>query len=440
MTRRVFVHDVFSLDYVLAIAARHPELDAYAERAILLAKPDDVVCVLEPVDPEYLHYLERLGVGPRPGRVVSLAGGPFPPGSRLTSLLAEDAAALGRLRELVADGVEALELHPFVSTRREAELASDLGARLGAPVRVRGGPPQVVAEADRKDAMRARARELGVPLAEGEVVSLGTLGARSPSAESDLEAAIVRRARVTGRAILRGTRGAWGTSTRVTGGGPRDARRIAQEVCASWAGEAVVVESFLDSVVSPNIAMVVERPPGPVRCAGLTDQRLEESLIHAGNFFPSTASTLEAMVGSATVLAESLQSAGYEGWVGFDFVEHRDVAGGELRHVLAEVNPRVNGAVYPLVLLATLNRTRSDRGRPPIAAFLSATVATGARSFTEVRKALGTLLFDLEREWGVVPYTTGSLAHGKIAFVALGKSRDEVETLHAGASRALEMR
>jgi hypothetical protein len=427
---RVFVHDIFSQDYIALAARDHPELNARLERALLLAEGADVVCVLEPVDPGYLRLLAELGIGPDPARVVSASEARLPSGSRLTTLLAADAASLARIGELVAPA-GAVDLHPFISTWREAALARALSASAGLPVRVRGGDPEVVERADHKHVVRPRAEAMGLPVADGEIVTLGTRAGRDPFVTAALERAIRRLAAATGRAIVKGSRGALGTMTRLAR--PDEAAPIAQEICQSWDNEACVVESFLELTLSPNVMIHVEPAPRPVRCVGVTDQRLDPGLAHRGNVFPSAARTLEAMVESAARLAGWLQNEGFDGLAGFDFGEYRDSASGRLRHFFVELNPRVNAAVYPLAMLEGLNRARRRAGHPPLAAFVSGTDATGLRSFTELSRACGSLFLRPGGPSGVVPYVTGYLPHGKAALVAFGRSREEAEELRARA-------
>jgi hypothetical protein len=430
---RVFVHDIFSHEYMARAARDHPELNARQERALLLANGTDVVCVLEPVDRAYLGLLAELGIGPGPERVVTASEARLPSGSRLTTLLAADAARLARIGELVAPAI-AVELHPFISTWREAALARALSASAGLPVRVRGGDPEVVERADHKHLVRPRAEAMGVPVADGEIVSLGSRTRREPSVTAVLERAIRRLAAATGRAIVKGSRGALGTMTRLAG--PDEAAPIAREICESWENEACVVESFLELTLSPNVMMHVAPAPGPVRCVGVTDQRLDPGLAHRGNVFPSAARTLEAMLESATRLSRWLQSEGFDGLAGFDFGEYRDPASGRLRHFFVEVNPRVNASVYPLAMLEGLNRARSRAGHPPLAAFVSGTDATALRSFAELRHACSPLFLRPGGPAGVVPYVTGYLPHGKAALVAFGRSPEEAEDLRA---RAVEL-
>src|SRR5215218_9279270 len=71
---------------------------AQAERALVLARPQDVVCVVDEVDPAYLGFLAGLDMGPRPGRVV--AASRFGSGSSDRALWARLATSADALRTL----------------------------------------------------------------------------------------------------------------------------------------------------------------------------------------------------------------------------------------------------------------------------------------------------------------------------------------------------
>jgi hypothetical protein len=153
---------------------------------------------------------------------------------------------------------------------------------------------------------------------------------------------------------------------------------------------------------------------------------------------PTSARTAEAMEAWARMLATWMRSQGYAGLVGFDFVEYRDPVTGGYRAILAEVNPRVNGGTYPLVMRARLNAAAAQAGRPQASAFVSGTVDTRATSFARVRSAIRHLLFDPDRGTGVVPYATGCLEHGKCSMVALARSRLRAAELYGAAQARLE--
>src|SRR5215207_2589355 len=184
---------------------------AHAERALVLARPQDVVCVSDEVEPAYLTYLAELGLGPRRGRVVAASRfGPTAASNRaLWARLAGSADALRTLAELL-QGSGGTRLHPYSASGGEASLAAALEIAADAEVRVAAADPGLVAFADQKHHIRAKAIELGVPVAEGETVTLPRAGGRRRRDYDALRAAVERHLRPTGLAIVRGAKGASG--------------------------------------------------------------------------------------------------------------------------------------------------------------------------------------------------------------------------------------
>jgi hypothetical protein len=159
---------------------------------------------------------------------------------------------------------------------------------------------------------------------------------------------------------------------------------------------------------------------------GVSDQLLSAGLAHRGNVYPSRARTLGDMVAGAITLSRWLARGGYSGFLGFDFVEFAD-PGGAPCWVLAELNPRFNGASQPVAMLERLNRVNRAAGRPEIAAFAAGVVPTSARSFAELERLLGPALFDPATGRGAVPFHTAGLRDGSCGVTVFGPSRDEAE-------------
>src|SRR5918998_5175069 len=67
---QIFVHCANSVDYMAELNASVPGVEHYAERALLLAEHDDIVCLPEEIDPGYIAYLAELGLGPAPRNVL----------------------------------------------------------------------------------------------------------------------------------------------------------------------------------------------------------------------------------------------------------------------------------------------------------------------------------------------------------------------------------
>ena len=101
------------------------------------------------------------------------------------------------------------------------------------------------------------------------------------------------------------------------------------------------------------------------------------------------------------------------------------------------MNPRTNGATYPLRLRRRLNVSQREAGYPEIGAFASGTVEAEARSFGELREMWDEQLFCPERGSGLVPYMPGLLRYGKCGVVALAGTREEAEELYQQANSSL---
>jgi pre ATP-grasp domain-containing protein len=434
-SRRLYVHCVRGLPSHRARGAV-PGLEEYPERALVMARRGDLVCVSAPVDGDHLAFLNELGVGPAPGDLLVPCGGHGQSaGLTLAGRLRGDRRLLERIAAAVPPG-GSLQLHPYAATPEISALATGLEAAGVAHVRVVAGSPEAAASADLKHVVRSKAIELGVPVAEGEVVELAYAGGRRRRDLEPVRAAIMRQLRRTGRVIVRGSAGAGGSSTFVAGRGADDAGSVIRRLGGRADNRVYLVEVMVELTVSPNLRLTLGRD-GRVTRVTATDQRWGPPLVHAGNVYPSAARLLAPMEEWARAMAGWLGSEGYAGDVGFDFVEHRDASGAPAAF-LAEVNPRVNGANYPLALCERLNAVRGEMHRAPVDAFASGPLRTHARSFPELREALGDLLFSHDAGRGIVPYSTGSLARGCCAAAALAPTRLEALALHAEAQSALE--
>jgi len=433
--RNVYVHCGTSVEYLADLNASIPGVQYYAERALLLAERDDVVCVTDEIDSHYLDYLAEIGIGPAAANLLVASrfdnSDPMQPLWRRLLSSPEALDALGCLIQRSG----AAYIHPFIATRGQFELGEVLQRRSGVPVRVNGGDPAVVAYADFKHHVRAKAIELGIPVAAGEVVDLGPANRLHP-AEAMLRDAMERQIRLTGRVIVRGTSGAAGSSTFAVETSEQIAW-LAHRLASGRENRIYLVEAMVDMLLSPNVQMHVDRGVRAIRCVGMTDQRWEHALVHGGNLYPSRASRRSEMLGWSQQLAEWLRTLGFVGLAGFDYVEHMDVFG-QTQAFLAELNPRINGATYPLRLRRRLNVSQREAGYPEVQAFTSGTIHTEARSFAELREIWGDRLFSTETGTGLVPYIPGLLRFGKCAVVALAASREHADELYEEAGAVAE--
>ena len=378
----VFLHSPSEAPDARTVALQVPEFEWYGERALLLARPSDIVAVAHPVDERYLRYLHTLGIGPRFENVIVVEG--VSPGAGLSEVLGAQPAAIERLAERLL-GVESVVLSPFFATPAIEALASALGQLRGRPVQVAGGPPELVRKLHDKPFLRGLAQSLQIPVAPGEVVVLPRSAERTPLDLDPLRRAIERRMHTTGRVIVRGASGASGSSTFLAG--PDEIEAAVESIAARTDNRVYLVEPLFPATSSPNVEVVVETGDAPPR-VGVTDQVLNVDLVYLGSVWPSSASRAKEMVDDALAIAAWMRRRGFFGRAGFDFVEHERADGAA--YFVTESNPRVNGASYPLALLARLAE-RAGGGAPAPAAFRSSNVAVAPRDFAGLEALCGAL-------------------------------------------------
>ena len=422
----VFVHCPTSVDYLAELSKALPGVHHSPERALLLARSNDVVCVGSEVDTVYLDYLAELGLGPYPANIIVASDyGDVSPSAPLCKTLLESPEALARLTRRMQK-CQADSIHPFISSAGHFHLALALGKRLGLRVEVLSSDPELVARLDHKRHIRAAAIQLGIPVAPGEVLHLPQ--GSSPSHRLRVvREAVLRQSIHTGRIIVRGASGASGSSTFLVSPRESEIEQLAATLEQRRDNPWYLIEAMVDADSSPNIQMYVGPSAEAIECVAVSDQRLTRNLVHQGNAYPSQARCLNDMIRWSQQMAQWLLEAGYIGIAGFDFVEYHD-ANGTPKAFLAELNPRVNGASYPLALRERLG------GIPAMA---SGTIYTGVRDFAELRHELDQLLFSVARQGGVIPYNTGCLQYGQCGMIALGASRQEADELYAEAELIL---
>lgn len=405
---RLFLHD----------AVPYPARERHAERALLLAGAEDVVCLSREVEAEYLGFLSSLGLGPAASNVVVVPGRDGGADSLAGRLL----RAGGKVEHLAARlGAGPIAIHPYGATAEVFALARALELVAGRPVVVAGGPPAQAAQADRRPHMRSRAVELGIPVPPGEVVPLPPYARRRRDLEP-LRLAIERQLRCTGRVVVRGA-GAGRSGTRyVVEPGGDDTAEVLRQVALGGGERDYLVEVLADVILSATVHLRLDGDGAPVCGLGVSERRLGRALAPSGTRYPVAAGRLDSMHEWAQSLAVSLQREGLRGPLNVDFVEYRE-GGGETRAACVGVRPRPDEGACALAL----------RERLGAAAFVSGVVPTRAGRFGVLRGLLGGLLYDPDRGSGLVPYAPGWLAEGRCAMVALGPDRLQAAELFGRA-------
>lgn len=432
---QIFVHDVTSLKNLAEVVAIVSGLEKYDERALVFARPHDIVCVAGKVEKQYLQFLSRLGIGPKDGNVISASKGALSrPGAILPDLLTSNCEALLHIGKLLEANNEVV-LNPFIASSGQFKLARVMETVLGRRLCVLGGHSDIVDYANGKHNVRAKAVELGVPVPEADIVELklGTDG--MPLDLTPIEVGINRHIHRTGRVIIKGAYGASGSSTLIVENNSESIRQALNKIAEKSDNRIYIIEVMLDVIVSPNVLMYIEPGSGRISCVSVTEQILTEKLVHEGNVYPPSAKTVRGMMSSARKISKWLVAEGYSGLVGFDFGEYLCMETRNLTYFFAEINPRTNAAAYPKALMGHLNMQQRQKGRPYIETFLSSNIRTKATSFAQLNELYGHLFFKSKTGKGCVPYNTGCLENGKFSLAVFGKSREEVTEMYEDFKR-----
>jgi len=435
---RIYAHAATSIELESYRACKGPVLPHQAERALLLAQPGDLVCLEEPVDPAFLEFLSRLGLGPLPEHVV-VANRCAPSDAALPDRLRRDDATLHSMAAaLPKDRV--VHLDPFIATSGEERLIRTLRTQCAVQVVMDAPRAGLVERCNRKHEVRPLAEGLGLPIADGEVVALDGPPDHPPRDIAPLESAIARVLSRAARVIVRASESAGGSGTFLVDRDAGSLETTLAEVSKRRDNRFYLVEERVEASVSPNVLLYIPSSSEPIRCIGVTDQVLDERLAHRGNRFPSAACCADSMRRDAMRLARVLRDQGYRGFAGLDFVECRHPRSPRSRYLFVELNPRVNGALYPLYARERLNATPERRGRFNIDAFVSRSLRTRPTSFQAVAALTRDLLFDRDRGSGVLPYKTGAFGLGLVTAVALAPSLEEAEQLSSEFASRLAVR
>ncbi|HUT66530.1 MAG TPA: hypothetical protein VMZ05_10360 [Spirochaetota bacterium] len=428
--QQIYIHSVTSLPGISSIEAVIPGVDLYAERALLVARRGDVVCVPRPVEDSYLRFLREQGLRVLPENIIACAprSGVRAPGS-LSARFNASEKALDAIAERI-DRDKRLRMNVFILSEDEHALAQAIERKTGKAVTVLGGDSRIVRRVYAKEVVLGEAKRKGIPVAPGEIVRLEEDCADCGGDARVLSAAIGRHLGITGRVIVRGSVSTSGTAIGLFSS--CSVPDIENELGLSLrARENLVylVSPCFGPEVSPNILTFVQPDTGEVSLVGASDQRLDEKMVHKGNILPSRAKNLPAMIRDSLGLSRWLRDLGYTGFAGFDFVEYRDEKNGEPRYFLSELNPRVNGALYPRAVQERCRMACDAKGSEP-SAFLSANLTTTARCFAELEERFGDWFFEPRTKKGVFPYNTGRLScAGHFSAVFLGSCREEVEEM-----------
>jgi len=91
---QVFTHHITSAVDMRVLKATTPGYQHFDQRALLLARPGDIVCVRGTVDETYVEFLSQLGLGPKRDHIVELGVSAGDEETMLPDLLRRNSEAL----------------------------------------------------------------------------------------------------------------------------------------------------------------------------------------------------------------------------------------------------------------------------------------------------------------------------------------------------------
>lgn len=430
--QRIFVHDYAAVDVPSLLSLKATMAGCYAERGLVMAQRGDVVVVLDPVDANYLRYLDEVGIGPGADGVVVL-NTPHErseaPSRSLLARLAVDDRAIVRVAEHI-DGAREPTLSPYFASPVMTTTKRKLERYTGREVTIESGSVAAVDLANRKDSVRGAAQMLGVPMPDGEVCSWSLSDVAGDQPSRALLKAIARHMSDTGGVMIRGAWSMHGVDNLTIADGELDV-----DVVRNWLAQrqhlhSYLVETRVPVVASPNLQLWISDDGGRVEHLATTKQRLDTDFAYRGSEFPHCTSLDGDLIASAETLGRWISSIGYRGPLGIDFIETVDRDSGALAHLFAEVNGRINGATYALALSERINQIRVASRRAPMSAWITNTeLLVRARSFGELRDRVGDLIYTHAAPCGVVPYNTGLLRHGQVNVAIVAATIEDAKTV-----------
>ncbi|MFP4027282.1 MAG: hypothetical protein ACLFWL_05780 [Candidatus Brocadiia bacterium] len=417
----ILIHDLYPLPSIRHGSSPAAGWQSFDQRALLLAREGDIICLGTHPDPHFLDYLKEFDFGPDNENILVLNKGTHQKtGKDLAAELLSNPGCLERLFRCL-QGTTKAEICPYFPAESHFELAQLLRDTGGISASVQAARPEVARTAADKSVVRKAARDMQVPLAPGAIVRT------SPEKIGPLNEAVHEMARQTGRVLLRGTIGAGGSTTFLLEENIPDLQKVISK--AKQTPDAWLVDVHYKIRCSPNIEFFLNQKSGKATCVGVTDQRFDDKLNHLGNAWPSRAHTMPDMVKAGARMADWYLNMGGKGLVGMDFVEYENPKTGQIQFLLAELNPRINAATYPLAIVERLNHHRKNQGLHPIKTFFSGHIATGCKDFNDLRKRIETVLYRPNSQSGLFPYNTGALFDGHFGAVICATDRKEGEAI-----------
>lgn len=353
-------------------------------RAIFLAAPDDLVVVDREPDPNWLKYLERVGLELPQLRVVQ--GG----GETLVERIIDDAELCAELRD------NCCPIKPYMGSIQIQMLAHQLGLRYIAP------DNQLVDRLNHKSNLDHILQEIGLPRIPTEVSTRDHI-------EYDVRSAFEEHGALMIRSDLSiGGHGVWRIEN------AQDIDELVNGIKVTNPDRKFIWQPLKAVTNSPNVQYEIS--DDSCTLLGISAQRMTESFAFGGNDYPSPLSENQSILDQSQRTAQWLQSQGYRGLVGLDFIvtSNQEV-------FIVEINPRVNTSTFPLILSHQLG----------VHAFkLMTGLPTQSVGFAELESLVGSdLLYDQHRKEGIIPLMIPTKDRPVCDVMVFANTREAIEVI-----------
>ncbi|MFW9903818.1 MAG: ATP-grasp domain-containing protein [Candidatus Thorarchaeota archaeon] len=394
----VFMHDINTLPNFSKIISQVDGIDKY-ERALSVARSEDVVITKYPPDRAFIQWLERVGLGSK--KIIVLNGKPLETlPERILNYQVKD-----EIRSLLGSGKRSAIISPYYGGSLEQQASSHLELEMYAN-------SETVKKFDSKINFKNLCRKIGVPVIIDKIFTVTSKIKGTQYLSNIVKESISE----TGKVIVKGEYGASASTTYVFD--KIDLSLLKEIIANSQMGDRYLVEPFYHSLSQPSSVWFISKNKRIVHLK-TSNQILDEETSHIGNEFPVDFDEDKVRKLSSKI-AKYLNMEGFIGPFGIDYVETRDGI------FAAECNPRVTGAMYPWELIYRLESNGS------IKAARAENIHLPRRGlcFKDLMKSWGDVLYDTCEDTGViVPFNVGPIKEGKVTVLGTGSSKNDVQSL-----------
>ncbi|NPE30901.1 hypothetical protein HNV12_23700 [Methanococcoides sp. SA1] len=373
-------------------------VDSKCDRALPIARHDDLVVLRGKLDHEYHKWLRSHGLGS--DHIVEYNS----PSIKMTvsELIVNDPEPVKKF--IRQSGKEPVYV-PWFSGHMETKAAKILDADLF------GATETATLKYNDKSAFKTICKQLGIAVVEGSSFEMHPEDNENCT---DMKNIINGYLSTCETVIIRGTLGEAGMSLYKTKG--NDISEIYHEIAVS--GErSVLIEPFLNVSSSPNDQWAITRD-GNIYSLGMRDQICERGMVHIGTLKGDDPSPdiLNYIAKTSAKIVTNMAESGYRGVVGIDYIVSDEGI------FPVENNARFNGSSYVSMIVDNIEELRS-----PIPYWKFIKIKTAACSFLELTERIGPVLYDGKKLNSVFPFSCDTLPlSGNFAVILLAENMDEI--------------